>query len=69
MNLNREFEGDTDKYIAFEMVKRCAWGTSKSDTRYPERLKKADGTVVSFYSFPNAKKANEKREIWIRACC
>lgn len=51
------------------MVKRCAWGTCKSDTRYPDRLKKADGTVVSFYSFPNAKKAPERREIWIRACC
>ena len=69
VNLNRELEGDADKYIAFEMVKRCVWGTSKSDTRYPERLKKADGTVVSFYSFSNAKKANKKREIWIRACC
>ena len=50
------------------MVKRCAWGSCKSDTRYPERLKKADGTLVSFYSFPNAKKANDRREIWIRAC-
>ena len=55
--------------ITFEMVKRCTWGTCKSDTRYPDRLKKADGTVVSFYSFPNAKKAFERREIWIRACC
>ena len=51
------------------MVKRCTWGTCKSDTRYPDRLKKADGTVVSFYSFPNAKKASKRREIWIRACC
>ena len=50
-------------------MKRCTWGTCKSDTRYPDRLKKADGTVVSFYSFPNAKKASERREIWIRACC
>ena len=51
------------------MVKRCAWGTCKSDSRYPIRLQKDDGTSVSFYSFPNLKKSRERREIWIRACC
>ena len=51
------------------MVKRCAWGTCKSDSRYPTRLKKDDGTSVLFYSFPNVKKSKERRDIWIRACC
>ena len=51
------------------MVKRCAWGTCKSDSRYPTRLQKDDGTSVSFYSFPSLKKSRERREIWIRACC
>ena len=66
-NLNVAFQFIDN--ITLEMVKRCTWGTCKIDTRYPDRLKKADGTVVSFYSFPNAKKASERREIWIRACC
>ena len=51
------------------MVKRCAWGTCKSNSRYPTRLQKDDGTSVSFYSFPSLKKSRERREIWIRACC
>lgn len=51
------------------MVKRCAWGTCKSDSRYPTRLQKDDGTSVLFYSFPSLKKSRERREIWIRACC
>ena len=51
------------------MVKRCAWGTCKSDSRYPTRLQKDDGTSVSFYSFPSLKKSRERREIWIRPCC
>ena len=40
-----------DLYI-LKMVKRCAWGTCKSDSRYPTRLQKDDGTSASFYSFP-----------------
>ena len=52
-----------------KMVKRCAWGTCKSDSRCPTRLQKDDGTSVSFYSFPSLKKSRERREIWIRACC
>jgi hypothetical protein len=51
------------------MVKRCAWGTCKSDSRYPERLKKDNGTSVSFHSFPSEKKSKERRQIWINACC
>ena len=51
------------------MVKRCAWGTCKSDSRYPERLKTEDGKIIKFHSFPSAKKFKERREKWIRACC
>ena len=51
------------------MVKRCAWGTYKSDTRYPERLITEDGKVVKFHSFPAITKNKEGREAWIRACC
>ena len=43
-------------------------GTCRSDSRYPERLKKEDGTSVGFHSFPKAKKYKERREMWIRAC-
>lgn len=50
------------------MVKRCAWGTCKSDSRYPERLKRKDGTTVKFHSFPAVRKHKELREGWIRAC-
>lgn len=52
------------------MVKRCAWGTCKSDSRYPERLfRKAEGITVTFHRFPSEKKHKERREAWIRACC
>ena len=51
------------------MVKRCSWGTCKSDSRYPERLKTEDGKNISFHSFPSVKKFKERRETWIRACC
>ena len=51
------------------MVKRCAWGTCKSDSRHPERLKREDGSIAKFHSFPAAKKEQEWRECWIRACC
>ena len=49
------------------MVKRCAWGTCKTDSRYPERLIK-DGTVINFHPFPSEKKFKERRELWIRSC-
>ena len=52
------------------MVKRCAWGTCKSDSRYPERLeKKEEGLIVKFHCFPSEKKRNDRRQAWIRACC
>ncbi len=50
------------------MVKRCAWGTCKTDSRYPEPLIK-DGIAVNFHPFPSEKKFKDRRESWIRACC
>ena len=49
------------------MVKRCAWGTCKTDLRYPERLIK-DGKVINFPCFPSEKKFKERGELWIRSC-
>ena len=42
------------------MVKRCAWDTCKTDSRYPERLIK-DGKVTNFHPFPSEKKFKERR--------
>ena len=41
------------------MVKRCAWGTCNSDSRYPERLFNKEGQGVKSYSFPSLKKNEE----------
>ena len=49
------------------MVKRCAWGTCKTDSRYPERLIKG-GKVINSYPFPSEKKFKQRRELWIRSC-
>ena len=49
------------------MIKRCAWGTCKTDSRYPERLIK-DGKVINFHPFPSEKKFKERRELWICFC-
>ncbi|XP_042566525.1 zinc finger MYM-type protein 4 isoform X3 [Clupea harengus] len=46
------------------MVKRCAYGTCKSDTRYPERL---EGGVV-FIAFPKPKTQEERCRLWIKQC-
>ena len=40
----------------YTVVKRCAWGTCKTDSRYPERLIK-DGKVINFHPFPSEKKS------------
>ena len=42
------------------MVKRCAWGTCKTDTHYPERLIK-DGKAIDFHPFPSEKKIKKHR--------
>ena len=49
------------------MVKRCAWGTCKTDLHYLERLIK-DGKVINFHLFPSEKQFKERRELWIRSC-
>ncbi|WAQ96029.1 hypothetical protein MAR_028719 [Mya arenaria] len=46
------------------MVKRCAWGLCKSDSRYPERL----GEGVEFLPFPKPKRNLNKCLRWIMAC-
>ncbi|XP_046863672.1 uncharacterized protein LOC124457476 [Xenia sp. Carnegie-2017] len=50
-------------------TKRCAWGTCKSDSRYPDRLKRdASRSKVFFLHFPGEKYHSDERERWIRAC-
>ena len=44
------------------MVKRCSWGTCKTDSRYPERLQTEDGKIISFHSFPSVKKFKEREK-------
>ena len=52
------------------MVKRCAWGTCKSDFRYPEHLfRKPEGIQVTFHYFSLEKRHKEQREAWTWACC
>ena len=43
------------------MVKRYAWGTCNTDSRYPERL-----VNVKFHRFPSVAEEKERRKIWIR---
>lgn len=50
-------------------TKRCAWGTCKNNSRYPERiLKNVKGDPVTFFHFPGAKRCPERRKLWIDAC-
>ncbi|XP_066534477.1 uncharacterized protein si:dkey-20i10.7 isoform X2 [Hoplias malabaricus] len=56
-------EGVSVSLVSAEMVKRCAWGDCKSDTRYPNRV---EGVV--FYPFPKPKTNFQKCEQWIRLC-
>ena len=49
--------------LTFKMVKRCAWGTCKSDSRYPERIE-----GVHFIPFPKPKVNYEKCLLWIKLC-
>ena len=46
------------------MPKRCAYGTCKSDTRYPQSL---EGGVV-FFAFPKPKTQEERCRVWIKQC-
>ena len=52
-----------------KMVKHCAWGTCKSDSRYLDRLINSERKSVKFHPFPSVKKEKVQREAWIRACC
>lgn len=50
-------------------TKRCAFGTCKNDSRYPESWKRnANGDPVKFFHFPGAVRQNERRQKWIQAC-
>ncbi|KAK6168658.1 hypothetical protein SNE40_019850 [Patella caerulea] len=46
------------------MVKRCAWGTCNSDSRYPERLTGG----ITFIPFPKLGRTHDKVKRWIRLC-
>ena len=61
-----------DKYGAIKykinldtMVKRCAWGMCKSDTRYNEREYMKG---VTFFPIPKPKTRCEECKIWVKAC-
>lgn len=45
------------------MVRRCAYGLCRNDSRYPERVKGG-----KFYPFPKPKSDFEKCLWWIKAC-
>ena len=51
------------------VTKRCAWGTCKNDSRYPDRMvKNCHGDPVVYFLFPGQKRQPEKRTRWILAC-
>ena len=51
------------------VTKRCAWGTCKNDTRYPDSMiKNHNGDLVTFFHFPGQKRQTERRNRWILAC-
>ena len=51
------------------MTKRCAFGTCKNDSRYPESWKRnPNGNPVKFFHFPGTVRQNTERQKWIQAC-
>ena len=54
------------------MVKRCAWGTRRNDSRFQHlQTKNKTGDTITFYRFPAPKRLKEtpeRRERWIIAC-
>ena len=54
------------------MVKRCAWGTCRNDSRFPHlQNKNKNGDPLKFFRFPAPKRwkeAAERRKRWIVAC-
>ena len=52
-----------------DTTKRCAYGTCKNDSRYPESwVRNSDGDPVKFFHFPGAVRQNERRQKWIKVC-
>ena len=50
-------------------TKRCAYGTCKNDSRYPQRwVRNPKGDPVEFFHFPGVVRQNERRQKWIKAC-
>lgn len=50
-------------------TKRCAYGTCKNDSRYPQRWERnSRGDSIQFYHFPGEKRQKERRQQWIVAC-
>ena len=50
-------------------TKRCAYGTCKNDSRYPEKWKRnPNGDPVEFFLFPGAVRQNEERQKLTKAC-
>ena len=50
-------------------TKRCAYGTCKNDSRYPNSwVRNANGDPVKFFHFPGAVRQKERRQRWIRSC-
>ena len=54
------------------MVKQCAWGTCRNDSRFPHlQTKNKNGDPITFYHFPAPKRWKEtakRRRQWIIAC-
>ena len=50
-------------------TKRCAYGTCKNDSRYPQSwVRNPNGDPVTFFHFRGAVRQNERRQKWIKAC-
>ncbi|XP_067023900.1 uncharacterized protein [Acropora muricata] len=50
-------------------TKRCAYGTCRNDSRYPQSWKRnSNDDPVKFFHFPGAVRQNERRQRWITAC-
>ena len=50
-------------------TKRCAYGTCRNDSRYPQSWKRnSNGAPVKFFHFPGAVRQNNRRQRWITAC-
>ena len=68
---SRNADTSTSRYIE-NMVKRCAWGTCRNDSRFPHlQNKNKNGDPLKFFRFPAPKRwkeAAERRKRWIVAC-